>query len=87
MQQQKPDAYVVTIIRPPERELTVGDVIIGSLGVAGAAILAALVLGAVVGGGLVMWKRFFPKDWRPMPPVAPSLSTPTSDGRPSSQSR
>jgi hypothetical protein len=84
---QKQDAYIDTVIRPPEREMTVSDVLIGSLGVAGAALLIALVLGAVVGGVLVVWNRLFPKDWRPMPPVAPSLSTSTPDGPPSSQSR
>jgi hypothetical protein len=82
---QQSDAYIVTVIRPPEREITVSDVLIGSLGVAGAALAAALVLGAVVGGVLVVRHRLWPKDWRPMPPVAPSFST--TDGPPSSQSR
>jgi hypothetical protein len=85
---QKPDAFMVTVIRPPVREMTVGDLIVGSLGLAGAMLLIALVLGAVVGGALVLWNRLRPRDWRPMPPVAPSLTTidvpPSSRVRPAS---
>lgn len=85
---QKPDAFMVTVIKPPEREMTVGDLIIGSLGLAGAMLLIALLLGALVGGGLVLWNRLRPRDWRPMPPVAPSITTvdvpPSSRVRPTS---
>ena len=85
---QKPDAFMVTVIKPPEREMTVGDLIIGSLGLAGAMLLIALLFGALVGGGLVLWKRVRPRDWRPMPPVAPSITTvdvpPSSRVRPTS---
>lgn len=84
--QEKPDAFIVTVIRPPAKEMTVGDLIIGSLGLAGALLLAALLLGALVGGVLVLWNRFRPRDWRPMPPVAPSLTT-TIDVPPSSRVR
>ena len=83
--QKQPDAFIVTVIRPPEPEETVADVIVGSLGMAGALLLLALVLGAIVGGGLVLWFKLRPREWRPMPPVSPSVV----DGRhhPSSQAR
>ena len=83
--QKAPDAFIVTVIKEPERELTVGDVIIGSLGVAGALLVLALALGVVVGVGLVIWHRWRPSNWRPMPPVSPSWSG--GDGPPSSPIR
>jgi hypothetical protein len=82
---QKQDAFIVTIIKPPVHEMTVGGLIIGSLGLAGALLLLALLLGALVGSVLVLWNRFRPRDWRPMPPVAPSLTT--TDVPPSSRAR
>ena len=82
---QRPDAFMVTVIRPPERETTVADVIIGSLGMAGALLLLAVLLGAVVGTLLVLWHRFWPRDWRSMPSVAPTFTT--ADVPPSSRSR
>ena len=83
MQQQ--DAFIVTVIKPPVREMTVADLIVGSLGLAGASLLLALALGAVFGGALVVWHRIRPGDWRPMPPVAPSITT--TDAPPSSRVR
>ncbi|HEX5070385.1 MAG TPA: hypothetical protein VFV78_09240 [Vicinamibacterales bacterium] len=83
MQQQ--DAFVVTVIKPPVKEMTIADLIVGSLGLAGASLLLALALGAVFGGGLVLWHRLRPRNWRPMPPVAPSITT--SDVPPSSRAR
>ena len=83
--QKQPEAFVVTVIKESEPETTVGDVIVGSLGLAGAALLASLVLGAVVGGGLVLWYRWRPREWRPMPPVSPSFTN--VDGPPSSPTR
>ena len=81
--QSKPDAFIVTVIKAPARETTAADVIVGALGAAGALVVIALVLGAVIGGILVAWHRFRPRDWRPMPPVTPSLP---GDVPPSSRS-
>jgi hypothetical protein len=85
---QKQDAYIVTVIKPPVREMSIADLIVGSLGLAGASLLLALALGAVVGGILVVWHRLHPRDWRPMPPVAPTITTmdvpPSSRARPTS---
>ena len=70
---QKPsDPFIVTVIQEPEPEMTVADVIIGSLGVAGALLVLALLLGVVAGVAMVLWRRWRPRDWRPMPPVSPS---------------
>lgn len=73
---QKPDALIVTVIREPEPEMTVADVIMGSLGLAGALLLVSLILGAVAGAVLVGWYRLRPRPWRPMPPVSPSVPDP-----------
>jgi hypothetical protein len=72
VQQTPPDSFIVSVIKEPEPELTVADVIVGSLGVTGALVLLALVLGAVTGTVLVLWRRWRPREWRPMPPVSPS---------------
>jgi hypothetical protein len=63
---------MVTVIRPPEEEMTVADLIVGSLGVAGSLLLLSLLLGALAGAALVIWHRIRPTPWRPMPPVSPS---------------
>jgi uncharacterized membrane-anchored protein len=73
---QKPDAYVVTIIREPEPGMTVADLIIGSLGLAGTLLIVSLLFGLVVGAILVVWHRLRPRPWRPMPPVSPSIPGP-----------
>jgi uncharacterized membrane-anchored protein len=67
---QKPDAYFVTIIRAPEPEMTVADLIVGSLGLAGTLLVLSLVLGVVAGAVLVVWHRLRPRPWRPMRPSA-----------------
>jgi hypothetical protein len=79
--QKPPEAFIVTVINEPPKETTVGDVVVGSLGMAGALLLLSLVLGAVAGGILVLWFKWRPRNWRPMPPVSPSLIG--ADGPPS----
>ena len=81
--QQAPEAFIVTVIEEPVPEMTVPDLIIGSLGVAGALLVLALILGVVTGAVLVVWHRFRLGNWRPMPPVSPSWY----DGPPSTQAR
>ena len=75
MQQQPPSAFVVTVVKEPVKELTVGELIIGSLGIAGSLLALALVLGAVAGGALVVWNRRFPADRNHLPPVRPTSTT------------
>ena len=53
--QQAPDPIMVKLVEQPAAEVTVGDVILGSLGIAGLMTLAAIVLGAIV--GLVLIRR------------------------------
>jgi len=84
-QEQPPPSIIVTVVQEPVREQTVADVIIGSLGVAGALVLLALVLGAVVALVLVGWNRRFRPESDHLPPIS---STPAEASLPpSSQSR
>ena len=76
---------MVTVIRAPEPEMTVADLIIGSLGLAGALLVLSLAFGVVAGAILVVWHRLRPTPWRPMPPVSPSVPGP--DSPQSSQAR
>ena len=48
MQQNPPDAFIVTVIKEPPKETTLADVIVGSLGITGLLVLLALFLGAIV---------------------------------------
>jgi hypothetical protein len=73
-QQVPHDAFVVTVIKEPVREMTPADVIIGSLGIAGTLVVLALVLGAIAGGVLVLWNRRFPNTLGHLPPVSPSVA-------------
>jgi hypothetical protein len=74
VQQTTPNAFVVTVIKEPVKEMTVADLIVGSLGIAGSLLLLAVVLGAVAGGALVVWNRLFPATRRHLPPVRPSFT-------------
>jgi hypothetical protein len=61
----------VTVAQEPADEFTIGDVIVGSLGVVGALALLAVVLGALSSLGLVAWRRHHPPDQDRLPPVVP----------------
>ncbi len=79
-------SFVVTVIpAEPTPTRTIGDVIVGSMGVAGSLLLLALVLGAVVAGVRVLWNRWHPAVDDHLPPVTPS--TPLDSSPPSSQAR
>lgn len=54
---QANDAIMVKLVEQPAPEVTVGDVIIGSLGIAGLMTLSAVVLGVVVGWLLIRRSR------------------------------
>ena len=87
MQQQTPpkqDAFIVSVIREPADEITVEELIVGSLGVAGSLLVLALALGAVAGGVLVVWHRLRPASRDHLPPVSPSFPdvTPTRPSPP-----
>ena len=54
--------------------MTVPELILGSLGIAGSLLVLALALGTVVGGVLVVWHRFRPVSRDHLPPVSPSFT-------------
>lgn len=69
---QQPDPFIVEIIRPETPEVTVVDVLVGSLGLAGALALVALPLGLLAGWLLIRRKqRHRPEDDH-MPPIGRS---------------
>ena len=74
VQEQRPDAFVVTVIKEPAKEMTVPELIIGSLGIAGSLVALALVLGVIAGGWLVIWNRFRPASRKHLPPVSPGFT-------------
>jgi hypothetical protein len=55
--QQGAQPIVVRVMEKPAQETTVGDVLIGSIGLTGVLILVALVLGALLGAILIGIKR------------------------------
>jgi hypothetical protein len=54
---QADGAIIVKLVEQPAHEVTVGDVIIGSLGIAGLMTLSAIVLGLGVGWLLIRRSR------------------------------
>jgi hypothetical protein len=50
---QEPTPIIVQVVETPAESTSVGDVLIGSLGLTGALLLAALVLGGILGALLV----------------------------------
>ena len=75
MQTDPSHAIVVTVVpATPTPERTVGDVIIGSLGIAAALLLLALVLGVGFAAIRYVWIKHHPPDDDHMPPVSPFAS-------------
>lgn len=89
MQSQPPppsQSFVVTVIPETPAEatgLTVGELLVGSVGMAGVMLSAALVLGVVLAGARVVLRRMYPQVDDHMPPIS------SMDGKtpPASQSR
>ena len=50
-------AFIVRLVEQPAREITVVDVIVGSLGIAGLMTLAAVALGAALGWIFIVRSR------------------------------
>jgi len=68
---QKPDAYMVTVIKEPVKQTSLADVIIGSFGITGILFAGSLVLGIIVAIVRVGWnRRHRPEDDR-LPPISP----------------
>ncbi|HUR21741.1 MAG TPA: hypothetical protein VMZ90_13075 [Vicinamibacterales bacterium] len=70
---QTPTPFMVEIIRPPAEEQTIADVLVNSLGLAGALAVAAIPLGLVVGYLLIKWNARRPPEADHMPHVSPSV--------------
>ena len=71
--QKQPDAFIVTVIKEPEKGTTLADVIIGSLGITGLLVLASLVLAAIVAVVRIRWNRRHPMSYGRLPPVSPTI--------------
>jgi hypothetical protein len=69
IQQSQP--FIVTIVPEPSQSTTLGDVIVASLGLAGALLLAAAVVGVIVAVGLILWRRRHPPEGNRLPSVTP----------------
>jgi hypothetical protein len=82
---QTPEPYIVRVVREPAPETTLGDVILGALGLTGVLLLIALVLGALLAFVLVRWHHRHPPERDHLPPISPFV--PDSSAPPSSQAR
>jgi hypothetical protein len=82
---QNPEPYIVRVVREPVQETTIGDVILGALGLTGVLLLIALALGAVLAFVLVRWHHRHPPEHDRLPSVSPFA--PDSSGPPSSRAR
>lgn len=67
------DAFVVTVIKEPAREVTFGDVILSALGVTGVLVILSLVLAAVLAFVLVSWRRRHPPEADHLPSISPLI--------------
>lgn len=80
---QQAQPFIVTLVPEPTRTVTIGDVIVASLGLAGALVVAAALLGAVAAVGLIVWRKWHPLDGNRMPSITPvtPLQPPSSPAR------
>lgn len=80
---QSSQPFIVTVVPEPSHSTNIGDVILASLGLAGALTVGAVVLGAVVALGLIVWRRSHPPEAGRLPSVTPStpLHPPSSPTR------
>jgi len=62
----------VTIAQTPAHEITLKEVILGSLGVVGALVVLAILLGGLMSLLLVMWNRRHRPEDDHLPPVVPT---------------
>ena len=70
------DAFVVTVIREPAKEVTFGDVILSALGVTGVLVILSLVLAAVLALVLVKWRQRHPPGADHLPSISPLIPGP-----------
>ena len=72
-QTQRPDAFVVTVIKEPAKEITFGDVILAAIGVTGVLVLLSLVLAGLMAFLLVRWRRRHPPEQDRPPSISPLI--------------
>ncbi len=80
--------YVTVARDPAELEspgTTVMNIIVGSLGLAGAMLVASILLGGLVAYLLIRWHQRHPPESDHLPPVSPLVAD--SESRPSSPAR
>jgi hypothetical protein len=65
------EPFIVTIWEEPAREITLADVVYGSLGLVGLLLLLALALGTVLAFLILGWRRRNPPEDDHLPPVVP----------------
>lgn len=72
----QPDAqpFIVTVVETPAPEVTILDVVLGSLGVVAALFVLAVGLGILVSMARLQWRRRHPPEGQHMPPVAPTTT-------------
>ncbi len=58
MTRQESAPIIVHVVQQPVRSTTVGDVLIGSIGLAAVLVLAAVLAGGVLGGLLILFKAW-----------------------------
>jgi hypothetical protein len=83
VQETKP--LIVHLVPTPTREVTLGDVLLGSIGLTGALVLLSLVLAGLFAILLVRRHKRHPPELDRLPSVSPLVSE--SDARPSSPAR
>jgi hypothetical protein len=66
---QNPPPVVVTLVPKPTNQVNIGDVLVGSLGLAGVLLVGAAVLGAIVAVGMVVWKKWHPPEADHLPSI------------------
>jgi hypothetical protein len=49
---------IVKVVEAPTKEISVADILMGSVGITGLFLLGAALLGFALGGGLILFKRW-----------------------------
>ena len=69
--QQNPGPMIVQVVPQPTEELSVGDVLLASVGLTGALVLLSLVLAGLFGVLLVRWNKRHPPELDHPPSINP----------------
>ncbi len=49
---------IVKVMEPPTKEISVADILLGSVGITGLFLLGAVVLGFLLGGAFILFRRW-----------------------------